>query len=69
MIRALMGIDEDADVEVRSSDAEVIGNEGSVQIEFSIDGDVVAAQGGDSVDWVFANGEWYSEDVIGSGTC
>ena len=69
VIRASMGIDEDADVKVRASDVEVAGNQGSALIEFYL-GDVrFAAQGGDDDDWVFADGQWYLGGVIRSDGC
>ena len=68
-MRALFGIDEDADIEVRASDVEVTGNTGSVLIEFYLDDVLIAAQGGDDDDWVLADGQWYLEGAIGSDAC
>ena len=68
-MRALFGIDEDADIEVRASDVEVTGNTGSVLIEFYLDDVRIAAQGGDDDYWVLADGQWYLEGAIGSDAC
>ena len=69
-IRALMGIDEDADVKVRASDVEVEGNQGSVLIEFYLDDVRFGAQGGDDSDhWVLTDGQWYAVGTIRSDGC
>ena len=67
LIRASMGIDEDADVEVRTSNVEITGNQGSVLIEFYLDDNLFAAQGGDDSDmWMFTDGRW---GTVGSDSC
>ena len=61
VIRALMGIDEDADVKVRATNVKITGNEGTVLIEYYIDGVRISSHGGQDGDyWTFADGQWYS---------
>ena len=68
-MRALFGINEDLDIEVRASDVEVTGNTGSVLIEFYIDDVIIGTQGGDDDIWVLADGQWYLGGAIGSDAC
>ena len=68
VIRASFGIDEDADVEVRSSEIDVSGNQGSVLLDLYLD-DVHFGQLGDDSVWVFADGQWYLGGVIRSADC
>ncbi len=68
VIRTLLGVDEDADIEVRASNVEVMGNEGSVLIEFYQDGVRVGQEGSDEP-WVFADGQWYFEVAIDADSC
>ena len=67
VIRALMGIDEDADLKARATNVKITGNEGTVLIEYYLDGVRIAAHGGQDGDyWTFADGQWYS---FGSDDC
>ena len=68
VIRESMGIDEDTAVKVRASDVEVVGNRGSVLIEFYLD-DVRFAAGDDSYDWVFTDGQWNVVGILRSEGC
>ncbi len=70
LIRANIGIDEDADVEVRASNVEITGNQGSVLIEFYLDDNLFGNQGGDDNDmWVLSDGQWYLGSAIDSDSC
>ena len=68
VIRESMGIDEDTAVKVRASDVEVVGNRGSILIEFYLD-DVRFAAGDDSYDWVFTDGQWNVVGILRSEGC
>ena len=68
VIRAMLGLDEDADVEVRASAAEVIEEiEGYVLLKLYQEGVLIGDLGNSS--WVFADGQWFTENAIDLDEC